>query len=54
MDKTRTIFEALAVKLGRNPTNAEANAEVRRILKEAFVPDFSENLRLYGHKEKQK
>jgi hypothetical protein len=27
-----TIWEALAEKLGREPTNAEANAEVRRIL----------------------
>ena len=27
-----TVWEALAEKLGREPTNAEASAEVRRIL----------------------
>lgn len=30
-----TIWNRLAAKLGREPTNAEAAAEVRRILKEA-------------------
>jgi hypothetical protein len=30
-----TIWEALAVKLGREPTNAEAAEEVKRILREA-------------------
>lgn len=34
-----TIWEALAVKLGREPTNAEACAEVRRILREASDAD---------------
>lgn len=29
-----TIWEALTKKLGREPTNAEANEEVRRILAE--------------------
>lgn len=42
-----TIFEALAMKLGRNPTNIEVSAEVKRVLKEAFIADFSENFRLY-------
>ena len=31
---TRTIWEALADKLGREPTPAEAKAEVQRILAE--------------------
>lgn len=35
MSRQPTIWEALAERLGREPTNAEANAEVRRILKEA-------------------
>jgi hypothetical protein len=30
-----TIAEALAAKLGREPTDAEAAAEVRRIIREA-------------------
>jgi hypothetical protein len=30
-----TIWQALATRLGREPTNAEACAEVRRILAEA-------------------
>jgi hypothetical protein len=30
-----TIWDALAEKLGRQPTNAEAAAEVKRILREA-------------------
>ena len=29
-----TIWNRLAAKLGREPTNAEATAEVKRILKE--------------------
>lgn len=29
-----TIWEALAVKLGREPTNEEAAADVKRILRE--------------------
>ena len=33
MARKPTIWEALAEKLGREPTNAEACAEVRRILK---------------------
>jgi hypothetical protein len=32
-----TIWEALALKLGRQPTNAEACADVKRILSEASV-----------------
>lgn len=32
-----TIWNKLAVKLGRQPTNAEAAAEVRRIMSEATV-----------------
>lgn len=32
-----TIWQALAVKLGREPTHAEACAEVRRILEEALI-----------------
>jgi len=35
MTKTPTIWQALAQKLGRDPTNAEASAEVKRILAEA-------------------
>jgi hypothetical protein len=34
-----TIWEALAARLGREPTNAEANAEVRRILREGHEAD---------------
>lgn len=30
-----TIWDALAAKLGRQPTNKEASDEVRRILREA-------------------
>lgn len=30
-----TIYEALAAKLGREPTNAEVKADVERILDEA-------------------
>lgn len=32
-----TIYEALACKLGREPTHAELKAEVKRILQEALV-----------------
>ena len=32
-----TIWEALAMKLGREPTHNEACAEVKRILEEAFI-----------------
>jgi len=32
-----TIWNALARKLGRQPTNAEAKAEIKRILQEALV-----------------
>jgi hypothetical protein len=32
-----TIYEALAEKLGRTPTNAELKAEVERIKREAIV-----------------
>lgn len=32
---TRTIWSKLAERLGREPTNAEAKAEVERILREA-------------------
>ena len=32
-----TIWEALAARLGCEPTNAEAAADVRRILEEAHV-----------------
>ena len=31
-----TIWEALAAKLGREPTNAEAAADVQRILDESY------------------
>jgi len=34
MTRKPTIWEALAQKLGREPTNAEARAEVKRILAE--------------------
>lgn len=38
LDKSRpTIWEALAAKLGREPTHAEAVADVRRILEESMV-----------------
>lgn len=37
MPKKPTIWEALAQKLGREPTNAEANAEVRRILQDGLI-----------------
>lgn len=32
-----TIYEALAAKLGRNPTNAELKADFNRILTEGMV-----------------
>lgn len=32
-----TIYEALAEKLGRTPTNAELKADVNRIKQEALV-----------------
>ena len=32
-----TIYEALKLKLGRNPTNAEIKADVKRILTEALI-----------------
>jgi hypothetical protein len=39
MARKPTIWEALAARLGREPTNAEANAEVRRILREGHDAD---------------
>lgn len=35
--KTPTIYEALAAKLGRTPTNAELKADVQRIKTEVLV-----------------
>lgn len=35
MTRKQTIWEALAEKLGRQPTNKEASDEVKRILREA-------------------
>lgn len=35
MTRRPTIWEALAAKLGRQPTNKEASDEVKRILREA-------------------
>jgi hypothetical protein len=32
-----TIWNRLAAKLGREPTNAEAEAEVKRIMTEALI-----------------
>jgi len=32
-----TIYEALAAKLGRTPTNAELRADVERIKREALI-----------------
>jgi hypothetical protein len=32
-----TIYEALAIKLGREPTNAELKADVERILTESLA-----------------
>lgn len=32
-----TIYDALALKLGREPTNAELKAEVERIKEDALV-----------------
>jgi hypothetical protein len=32
-----TIYEALKAKLGREPTNAELKADVKRILNEALI-----------------
>ena len=37
MSRKPTIFEALAERLGRLPTNAELKAEVGRIKTEALV-----------------
>jgi hypothetical protein len=39
MSRKPTIWEALAIRLGREPTNAEANAEVRRILRDGHDAD---------------
>lgn len=36
-DNPNTIYNRLAVTLGRQPTNEEASDEVRRILTEAMV-----------------
>lgn len=36
-DNPNTIWNKLAVKLGRNPTNDEAKAEVKRILNEVTI-----------------
>ena len=36
-DNPNTIWNRLAAKLGREPTNAEAAAEVKRILSEVTV-----------------
>ena len=36
-DNPNTIWNRLAVKLGRQPTDAEATAEVKRILSEGLV-----------------
>lgn len=37
-DNPNTIWNRLAVKLGREPTNDEAREEVQRILREARKP----------------
>lgn len=34
-DNPNTIWNRLAAKLGREPTNAEATAEVKRVLRES-------------------
>lgn len=36
-DNPNTIWNVLARKLGREPTNAEAAAEVRRIMQEVTI-----------------
>lgn len=36
-DNPNTIWNVLARKLGREPTNAEARAEVQRILDETLI-----------------
>jgi hypothetical protein len=36
--KPDTIYECLKAKLGREPTNAELNAECRRIIGESRKP----------------
>lgn len=36
-DNPNTIWNVLARKLGREPTNAEATAEVKRILDEGLI-----------------
>jgi hypothetical protein len=36
-ERKPTICQALALKLGREPTNAEAIAEVKRILEEGYA-----------------
>ena len=35
--RTLTIYEALIRKLGREPTNSEIKAEVKRIMGEALI-----------------
>lgn len=37
MTRKPTIYEALKAKLGREPTNAEIKADVKRILDEGLV-----------------
>lgn len=37
MPRKPTIYEILAAKLGREPTNAELSADVRRILSEVTI-----------------
>lgn len=36
MTRKPTIYEVLAAKLGRAPTNAECRDECRRIIREAY------------------
>lgn len=38
-DNPNTIFNRLAARLGRTPTDAEAAAEVRRILRDEPIPE---------------
>jgi hypothetical protein len=46
-----SVWEKLALRLGRQPTNAEAKAEVQRILDEGLI-DLAEKGKLKHQKRK--
>lgn len=47
-----TIWNKLALRLGRQPTHAESKAEVKRILQEALIDAATNGKLPYQRKEK--